>query len=151
MAAPGTLPTLLLRALRHVLDVHRPVERRLAPDLDPRPERGALREPADAERERRRRLDRGRIDRRAAVRAERVRAPRAALGGLYVDLRLAREQAERLARRAHHRAERRAGERLAVRAVTEPGGVRVDDRLVGDAPAVAASVYFHVGSSGSAP
>src|SRR5262249_33384955 len=88
-------------------------------------------------------LGRRRIDGRSAARAERVGAPRAAVGGLYVDLGLAAENAERGRRRGHVRAERRASELLAVGAMADANGARIDLRRKRDLAAMTAAVDAH--------
>src|SRR5205085_4646934 len=100
--------------LRQPGDARRPWQRRAAPDLAPGRQLRTLAQAADAQRvELRRAFGDGCVDRRAAVRAEGVRALRAALGGLDVDLRLPGQLEGRRGRR-NRSAIRRAGERLAV-------------------------------------
>src|SRR5262249_8732308 len=101
------------------LDVSRPGQGRAAPDLVPGTELLALTDEPHPQVVPRRVLRRGRVARRAARRAERVRPLPAALRRLEVDGRLPPEH-EVFGRCPHRDPEDRAGQRLAVGAVADP-------------------------------
>src|SRR5262245_45110075 len=84
-----------------------------------------------------------RIDRCSAFRTEGLRPCGAARGGFYVGLQLARAQLEASWPREEHSAECGAGQSLTIRAMTDPGFVRIGFRFEGDKAAMASAVDFH--------
>ena len=133
-----------LRAF-HAADVHRPGQRRAAPDLPRwRTELQTLVDAAEAEAIGRRvRLGCGGIDRSAAFRAEGVGALVSALRGLEVDLRRAAQEPERARQAGDVGAKGRAGQPLAIGAVTHPHRPGLDLGLVSDVPAMTPAGHFH--------
>src|SRR5262245_56198105 len=113
-------------------EVGKPALRGSAPHLLSWDQLIALPDGADADGQRRCSADSARVDRRSAIRAERLFAMIAALGGLHVDLRPARQEPEAVAFARDVDPECRAGERLAVGAMTDQDLGRIDLRLVGD-------------------
>src|SRR5581483_5684468 len=133
----------LLFDARYGRDGAEPVLLRAAPDLFFRDEPVALAGRADTDIVDLRPLARrGRVDVRAALRAEGLHALAAAFGGLDVDRRLARDP-ERAVGRRNRSAERRAGQLLAVGAVADRRLLRVDLGFIGDVATMASTVDFH--------
>src|SRR5439155_20306078 len=134
---------LLALDLGQMLQVHRPAERRAAPDLLYGRQLRALVQTADAQRVHRRIADRGGIDRRPAVRAEGLCALAAALRGLDVDPGRPREQAKRLLRCRNRDAKNGSRKPLAVGAMARGCARRIDFRFVTDFSAVTLAGDFH--------
>src|SRR5439155_20483891 len=134
---------LALEAL-HTGEVHRPGEGRAAPALPCRTQLGAAAECAHPQAIGRRVGPRGRrIDRCAALRAERVRPLVPAFSGLDVDLRCSAPQNEGAGQTWHRGAKGGAGEGLAVGAMANSDLGRVDFGLEADLTAMAGSGDFH--------
>src|SRR6516162_4599996 len=134
---------LALEAL-HAGEVHRPREGRTAPPLPCRTQLGAAVERAHPQAIGRRGGARGpRIDRCAALGAERMRPRVPAFSGLDVDLRCSPPQNKGAGQAWHRGAKGGAGEGLAVGAMTDSDLARVDFGLEADLTAMAASGDFH--------
>src|SRR5262245_66626861 len=85
----------------------------------------------------------GRVDRRAAMGAKRLRPLVSALSRLDVDLQLTLQEPEAAFFRLRHGAERRTRQGLAIGAVADRNRVRIDFSLVADEAAMTLAVDFH--------
>jgi hypothetical protein len=131
---------------RHARKIHRPGQRRAAPTLpDRRPKLRTLVDPANAQSDSssRVRLRRGGIDWRATICAEGMCALVPAFGGLDVNPRGPALQHERPRQGRNVGPKCCAGQPLAICAMADPDGGRIDLGLVRDLPAVTAAGHFH--------
>src|SRR4249919_767331 len=84
-----------------------------------------------------------RINRRAALWAERLRPLVSALSRLDVDLQLTLQELEAALFRRHHSAERRTGQGLTIGAVADRDRIRIDFSFITDVATMASAVDLH--------
>src|SRR5262249_8613928 len=85
----------------------------------------------------------GRVDRRAAMRTERLRPLVSALSCFDVDLQFTLQEPEAAFLCRHHGAERRTGQCLAIGAVADRNSIRIDFSFVADVATMALAVDLH--------